>query len=134
MEYAAAISQDLGMAMEDSMEQFGDAIANRQKLLNIGNVSQSRMNQQVQMTIKSQMAYATALGVSTEELRAFVDSLIQDNGLLTASLLQFSDTVRSDVVAGIETFASGMAAMGGKAGQDIAAAFLEAGSAGAIGK
>ena len=133
MEYAAAISQDLGMAMEDSMEQFGDAIANRQKLLNIGNVSQSRMNQQVQMTIKSQMAYATALGVSTEELRAFVDSLIQDNGLLTASLLQFSDTVRSDVVAGIETFASGMAAMGGKAGQDIAAAFLEAGSAGAIG-
>ena len=87
MEYAAAISQDLGMAMEDSMEQFGDAIANRQKLLNIGNVSQSRMNQQVQMTIKSQMAYATALGVSTEELRAFVDSLIQDNGLLTASLL-----------------------------------------------
>ena len=133
MEYAAAISQDLGMAMEDSMEQFGDAIANRQKLLNIGNVSQSRMNQQVQMTIKSQMAYSTALGVSTEELRAFVDSLIQDNGLLTASLLQFSDTVRSDVVAGIETFASGMAAMGGKAGQDIAAAFLEAGSAGAIG-
>lgn len=133
MEYAAAVSQDLGMAMEDSMEQFGDAIANRQKLLNIGNVSQSRMNSQVQMTIKSQMAYATALGVSTEELRAFVDSLIQDNGLLTASLLQFSDTVRSDVVAGIETFASGMAAMGGKAGQDIAAAFLEAGSAGAIG-
>ena len=75
---------------------------------------------------QSQMAYATALGVSTEELRAFVDSLIQDNGLLTASLLQFSDTVRSDVVAGIETFAHGMAAMGGKAGQDIAAAFLEA--------
>ena len=133
MRFAADTSEELGMSMEDSMEQFGDALSRRQSLLNVGNVSQTRLNQQVQKTVKGQMAYATALGISTEELQAFVESLVRDNGLLTASLLQFSDTVRSDVVAGIEIFASGLAATGGKAGQDIAAAFLEAGSAGAIG-
>lgn len=133
MKFAADTSEELGLSFEDSMEQFGDALARRQGLLNVGNVSQSRMNKQVQTTVKSQMAYATALGVSTDHLQQFVDSLIRDNGLLSASLLSFNDTIRSDVVAGIEVFASGMAAMGGKAGEDIAASFLEAGSAGAIG-
>ena len=133
MKFAADVSEDLGMSFEDSMETFGDALSRRQKLVNLGNVDQNRVNQTIRTTVKSQMAYATALGASTEELQAFVDSLVRDNGLLTASLLGMSDTMRNDVIAGVEVFASGMAAMGGKAGQDIAAAFLEAGSAGAIG-
>ena len=133
MKFAADVSEDLGMSFEDSMETFGDALARRQKIVNLGNVDQNRVNQTIRTTVKSQMAYATALGASTEELQAFVDSLVRDNGLLTASLLGMSDTVRNDVIAGVEVFASGMAAMGGKAGQDIASAFLEAGSAGAIG-
>lgn len=133
MKYAADVSENLGMSFEDSMESFGDTLSRRQSLINLGNVDQARVNQTVKTTIKTQTAYATALGASTEELAAFVDSLVKDNGLLTASLLGMSDTVKNDVVAGIEVFASGMAAMGGKAGQDIAAAFLEAGSAGAIG-
>lgn len=133
MKFAADVSEDLGMSFEDSMETFGDALARRQKIVNLGNVDQNRVNQTIRTTVKSQMAYATALGASTEELQAFVDSLVRDNGLLTASLLGMSDTMRNDVIAGVEVFASGMAAMGGKAGQDIASAFLEAGSAGAIG-
>ncbi len=133
MKNAADISEELGMSLEDSLGTFGDALNRRQQFMNIGNVSQSRMNSQIAKTTKMQMAYATAIGVSTEEMQAFVDSLVKDNGLLSSSLLNFSDTVRNDVVAGIEVFASGMAAMGGQAGQDIASAFLEAGSAGAIG-
>jgi len=133
MQFAADISEDLGLSFEDSMQQFGDALSRRQSLLNLGNVDQARLNKQTATTVKSQMAYAKALGVSTEELENFVDSLIRDNGLLSASILGMSDTMRSDVVAGIEVFASGLAAMGGKAGQDVAAAFLEAGSTGAIG-
>ena len=62
-----------------------------------------------------------------------MESLFDNTEALTASLIGFSDTVRSDVTAGIEVFASGLAGMGGKAGQDIAAAFLDAGSKGAIG-
>jgi hypothetical protein len=127
------VSEDLGMSFEDSMETFGNALSRRQSLINLGNVDQARVNQTVQTTVKMQTAYATALGASTEELQAFVDSLVRDNGLLTSSLLGMSDTVRNDVVAGIEVFASGMAAMGGKAGQDIASAFVEAGAAGAVG-
>ena len=133
MKFAADVSEDLGMSFEDSMETFGNALSRRQSLINLGNVDQARVNQTVRTTVKMQTAYATALGASTEELQAFVDSLVRDNGLLTSSLLGMSDTVRNDVVAGIEVFASGMAAMGGKAGQDIASAFVEAGAAGAVG-
>ena len=133
MKFAADVSENLGMSFEDSMETFGEALSRRQRLINLGNVDQNRVNQTIRTTVKAQMAYSTALGVSSEHLQVFVDSLIRDNGLLTASLLGMSDTVKNDVVAGIEVFASGMAAMGGKAGEDIAAAFLEAGSAGAIG-
>lgn len=133
MKFAADTSEELGLSFEDSMEQFGDALSRRQQLLNIGNIDQQRVNKQVQTTVKSQMAYATALGVSTVELQSFVDSLVRNNGMLSASLIGFSDTVRSDVIAGVEVFASGLAATGGKAGEDIAAAFLDAGTTGAIG-
>ena len=130
---AADISEELGMSLEESLGTFGDALNRRQQFMNVGNINQGRMNQQIAKTTKMQMAYATAIGVSTEEMQAFVDSLVKDNGLLSASLLRFDDAVRNDVVAGIEVFASGMAAMGGQAGQDIASAFLDAGTAGAIG-
>ena len=133
MKNAADISEELGMNLEDSLGAFGDALTRRQQFMNVGNINQGRMNQQIAKTTKMQMAYATAIGVSTEEMQAFVDSLVKDNGLLSASLLRFDDAVRNDVVAGIEVFASGMAAMGGQAGQDIASAFLDAGTAGAIG-
>ena len=133
MKNAADISEELGMSLEESLGTFGDALNRRQQFMNVGNINQGRMNQQIAKTTKMQMAYATAIGVSTEEMQAFVDSLVKDNGLLSASLLRFDDAVRNDVVAGIEVFASGMAAMGGQAGQDIASAFLDAGTAGAIG-
>ena len=133
MREAADISEELGLSLEDSLGTFGESLNRRQRFMDVGNVNQSRMNSQIAKTTKMQMAYATAIGVSTEEMAAFVESLFDNTEALTASLIGFSDTVRSDVTAGIEVFASGLAGMGGKAGQDIAAAFLDAGSKGAIG-
>ena len=133
MRFASDISEELGISLEDSMGVFSESLKSRQMLMNVGNADQGRMNKQIQKSTKMQMAYATAIGVSTEEMSAFVESLTRNNGLLTSSLLRFDDTLRGDVIAGIEVFASGLAGMGGQAGQDIASAFLEAGTAGAIG-
>ena len=133
MKFAADTSEELGMSFEESMDRFGDALTRRQKMLNLGNLDQGRLNKQVLRTTKAQQAYSTALGVGTEEMQNFVDGLLNNNGVLMSSMLRFSDTIRGDLVAGIEVFASGMAAMGGQAGQDIATAFTEAAATGSLG-
>ncbi|MDA9225111.1 hypothetical protein N9O93_00300 [bacterium] len=133
MKFAADTSEELGMSFEDSMDRFGDALTRRQKMMNLGNIDQGKLNQQINRTTKAQQAYSTALGVGTEEMQNFVDGLLNNNGVLMSSMLRFSDSVRGDLVAGIEVFASGMAAMGGQAGQDIATAFTEAAATGSIG-
>ena len=133
MKFAADTSEELGLSFEDSMGQFGEALQRRQRILNVGNIDQGRLNKQVQTTTRFQMAYATALGESTEEIQAFVDGLISNNGMLTASFLRFGDSVRSDLVGGIEVFASGLAALGGSGGQALAEAFTEQATMGAIG-
>jgi hypothetical protein len=133
MKFAADTSEELGLSFQDSMETFGDALKRRQQLLNLGNLDQGRLNKQLQTTTRFQQGFATALGVGTAEMQNFVDSLLDQNGLLMSSMLRFNDTVRSDLVAGIEVFASGLAAYGGKAGQQIATAFTDAAAAGSIG-
>lgn len=133
MKFAADTSEELGMSFSDSMETFAEALASRQRLLDLSGVNQTRLNTQIAKTTKIQTVYATALGESVDEIQAFVDGLLFNNGTLTASILRFSNTVRSDLVAGLEVFAGGLRAMGGKSGEDIAEAFLEAGAKGAIG-
>lgn len=133
MKFAADTSEELGMSFEDSMDRFGDALTRRQKMMNLGNIDQGKLNKQINRTTKAQQAYSTALGVGAEEMQNFVDGLLNNNGVLMSSMLRFSDSVRGDLVAGIEVFASGMAAMGGQAGQDIATAFTEAAATGSIG-
>ena len=133
MKFAADTSEELGLSFQDSMERFGDALKRRQQLLNLGNLDQGRLNKQLQTTTRFQQGFATALGVGTAEMQNFVDQLLDQNGLLMSSMLRFNDTVRSDLVAGIEVFASGLAAYGGVAGQQIATAFTDAAAAGSIG-
>ena len=133
MQFAADASEELGMSFDDSMETFGDALMRRQRSMDLGNVSQNALNKTVEGTIKAQRVYSQALGISSEELEAFVDSLTTNNGLLTSTLLTMNSGIRNQVMGGIEVFASGMAALGGQAGQGIAEAFTEAASAGAIG-
>ena len=133
MKFAADTSEELGMSFEDSMNTFGESLQRRQRLLNVGSVDQGRLNKQIQTTTRFQTAYATALGESTEEIQAFVDGLIANNGMLTASFFRFNNSVRSDLVAGVEVFASGLAALGGSGGQALAEAFTEQATMGAIG-
>ena len=133
MKFAADTSEELGMSFEDSMNTFGESLQRRQRLLNVGSVDQGRLNKQIQTTTRFQTAYATALGESTEEIQAFVDGLIANNGMLTASFFRFNNSVRSDLVAGVEVFASGLAALGGQGGQALAEAFTEQATMGAIG-
>ena len=90
-------------------------------------------NKTVEGTVKAQRVYSQALGISSYELEAFVDRLVTNNGLLTSTLITMNSGIRNQVMGGIEVFASGMAALGGQAGQGIAEAFTDAASAGAIG-
>ena len=133
MRTAADASDELGVSIENSMERFGRALAARQTLLDLGNLDQIRLNQQIENSVRIQQAYSRALGVSSEVLQEFANNLITDNGMLAASLLRFNDTLRSDVISGIESFAITMRGLGGKAGGDIAEAFVEAASLGAMG-
>jgi len=133
MKFASDVSEELGMSFEDSMDKFGDALSRRQNSMNLQNVGQGALNRTIQTTIKSQRTYSMALGISSEHLEAFVDSLTRNNGLLNSTLLGMNDSIRNDVMGGIEVFASGMAGLGGQAGEGIAQAFTEAASAGAIG-
>ena len=133
MKFAADTSEELGMSFSDSIETFAEALSTRQRFLDLGGVNQTRLNSQIAKTTKIQTVYATALGESVDEIQKFVDDLLYNNGTLTASILRFSNTVRSDLVAGLEVFAGGLKAMGGKSGENIADAFVEAGAKGAIG-
>ena len=133
MDFASDVSEELGMSFSDSMEMFGEALERRQKSLNVQNVGQGALNRTIQTTIKSQRTYSMALGVSTEAIQSFVSGLTRNNGLLNSALLTMSDSIRNDVIGGIEVFASGMAGLGGQAGEDIATAMTEAAAAGSIG-
>ena len=133
MDFASDVSEELGMSFTDSMEMFGEALSKRQASMNLQNVGQGALNRTISTTIKSQRTYSMALGISTDHLQAFVDSLVRNNGLLNSTLLGMNDGIRNEVMGGIEVFASGMAGLGGSAGEGIAAAFTEAASAGAIG-
>ena len=133
MQYAADMSEELGMSFEDSMDTFSEGLQRRQNVMDLSNVSQGALNRTIRGTITAQRVYSQALGVSSEELETFVNSLTQNNGLLTSTLLTMNSGIRNQVMGGIEVFASGMAALGGQAGQGIATAFTDAAAAGAIG-
>ena len=133
MKFAADTSEELGMGFEESMNMFSRGMQTRQAVMDLGNVSQRQLTSTIQTTIKSQRTYSMALGVSTDTLQQFTDQLLSSNGTLTATLLNFNGNMRNQVLGGMEVFASGLRGLGGEAGGDIAAAFTDAASAGAIG-
>ena len=133
MKFAADTSEELGMSFDDAMNQFADGMSRRQSVMDLSNVSQKSLTSTIQGTVTAQRVYSQALGVSSTHLEEFVDNLIRSSGALTASLLTMNNGIRNQVVGGIEVFASGLAALGGQAGQGIAEAFTEAASKGAIG-
>ena len=127
---------DLGMSLQDTIGMFGDELALRTQLLNIGalDINQRRqMASDIGNLSRQQLAYSKALGISTTVQREFVESVLGNNQMFMASTLRFSDSMNSRVLPEIQSFLSGMRAMGGDAGGELSAAILEAASMGAIG-
>jgi hypothetical protein len=123
----------LGMSLDESANRLGRELSKRQQMGALDASQRDVQIKQITTTLKRQQAYATALGVSTEELQAFTDSLLTRTPALTASLNRLSADLRGKVIAGITDFGTAMRAMGGTEGGAIAEAFTEAAAMGGIG-
>jgi hypothetical protein len=127
---------DLGMSLEDSIEFLGDELTLRTQLLNLGALDikqRGRMSADIVQLGKDQLAFSKALGVSTSIQREFSQSVIGNNQMLMANMIRTSSESRAQLFTGLQGFLSGMRAMGGEVGGEIAEAVLEAASMGAIG-
>ena len=128
--------QDLGLALGDATELALDELSMRTKLMNLGSLDENQRKvaiNRIQEVNRNQLQYSKALGVSTDVMRDFADQVLGGNEMLMASLITTSDTTRAETIAGLQDFVSGLRAMGGEAGGEIAAAVVEAASMGAVG-
>mgnify|MGYP006076147855 FL=1 len=127
---------DLGTGLEELNDIIIEELNTRARLTNVTSLSakqQDRMNKNIAKTTQKQVEYAQALGVSTDTIRTFVQTLIDDNGYFTASLLTMNKDAQESVITGTTMFASVLRASAGEVGGEIAAAVLEAAQGGAIG-
>lgn len=124
---------NLGMSLEESAERYGEELDTRARLGILNGVSSTQIAKETQQTMKTQQKFAQALGVSTDELRAFTNSLVTDTNILSGSLLRFNKSTQSQMVAGLKEFGTIMAGMGGEEGKGIAQAMVEASAGGALG-
>jgi hypothetical protein len=123
----------LGMSLEESAERFAEELDTRARLGILEGVQSMQIQKETQQTMKTQQKFSQALGVSTDTLRAFANSLTVDTNILSGSLLRFNNSTQSAMVAGVKEFGTIMAGLGGKGGEDIAAAMTEAAAGGALG-
>ena len=136
LQSSSRYGQELGMTLNEVNEVAINELNLRSRLMNMTGLTvaqQNVMNKNIARTAKVQVEYSQALGVSTDTIRTFVQTLIEDNGYFSASLLRLGAEQRESTVAGVEQFASIMRATGGEVGGEIAAAVLEAAQGGAIG-
>lgn len=127
---------DLGMALDKSIERFGNELSVRQQLgaLNAQTrAGQMQQNKEITTTIKRQQSYSKALGISTDSLAEFSASLVTSAPVLTATLLRFSNDVRGSVTSALQDFGTAMMGMGGESGAQIATAMVDAAASGAMG-
>ena len=119
----------LGMSLNDTISLIGDELTLRTQLFSLAKLDQSQqkaMMQGVAVLSKEQLTYSKALGVSTETQREFTQQVLGNNQMLMASFLRMPTETQAGLTTGLESFLSGMRAMGGEAGGEIAAAVLEA--------
>jgi hypothetical protein len=124
---------DLGMSLERSAERMGAELQKRQLMGALDGVNQARLQKTITTSIKNQQKYSAALGVSTDELVAFTDSLLSQTPALTANLMRLNGDLRNQVIGGITDFGTAMRGLGGEEGGQIAAAMTEAAASGAMG-
>ena len=127
---------DLGMALDKSIERFGNELSVRQQIgaLDMRTVAgRQRQEKQITTTIKQQQSYSKALGISTDSLAEFSANLVTSAPVLTATLLRFSTDVRGSVTSALQDFGTAMMGMGGESGAQIATAMVDAAASGAMG-
>ena len=127
---------DLGMSLQDSTELLGAELKLRTQLLNLGaldGAARGQLTAGIRELARDQLNYSKALGVSTDMQREFVETVMQDNRMLMSNMVRISSESRATLTTGVQSFLSGMFAMGGEAGGEIGAAVLEAASMGAVG-
>lgn len=127
---------DLGLSLVDATTLIMDELTMRTKLVNLGaltELQQKRAVSRIAEVNKNQLEYSKALGVSTDVMRDFADTVLGGNKMLMASFITVPNVVRNELTAGLTDFVSGLRAMGGEAGGEIAAAVVEAASMGAVG-
>ena len=128
--------QDLGLALGDATDLALDELTMRSRLMNLGALDEQQRKvaiNRIQEVNRNQLKYSKALGVSTDVLRDFADQVLGGNEMLMASLITTTNVTRAETIAGLSDFVSGLRAMGGEAGGEIAAAVVEAASMGAVG-
>ena len=123
----------LGMSLEHSAERMGAELQKRQLMGALDGVNQARLQKTITTSIRNQQKYSAALGVSTDELVAFTDSLLSQTPALTANLMRLNRDLRNQVIGGITDFGTAMRGLGGEEGGQIAAAMTEAAASGALG-
>ena len=127
---------NLGTGLEELNDIIIEELNTRARLTNVTSLSAKQLERQtknIAETTQKQVEYAQALGVSTDTIRTFVQTLIDDNGYFTASLLTMNKDAQENVIKGTTLFASVLRASAGEVGGEIAAAVLEAAQGGAIG-
>ena len=124
---------DLGMTLEDSIDRMGAEMQKRQLMGALDGVNQQRLQKTITTSIRNQQKYSAALGVSTDELVNFTDSLLSNTPALTANLMRLNGDLRNQVIGGITDFGTAMRGLGGEEGGRIAEAMTEAAASGALG-
>ena len=124
---------DLGMSLEDSIGRMGEEMQKRQLMGALDGVNQQRLQKTITTSIRNQQKYSAALGVSTDELVSFTESLLSNTPALTANLMRLNGDLRNQVIGGITDFGTAMRGLGGEEGGAIAQAMTEAAASGAMG-
>ena len=128
--------QGLGLTLEDAIGLMGSELSMRTQLFNLGRLDNQQKGQMIKYQAqvnKNQLEYSKMLGVSTDEMRSFVDSVLANNQMLMANMIRLPAETSAQLTTGVADFLSAMRAAGGEAGGEIGAAVLEAASMGAIG-
>jgi len=128
--------QDLGLTLEDATNLLGSELSMRTQLFNLGRLDSQQKGQMIKYQAqvnRNQLEYSKMLGVSTDEMRSFVDSVLANNQMLMANMIRLPAETSAQLTTGVSDFLSAMRAAGGEAGGEIGAAVLEAASMGAIG-
>jgi len=123
----------LGMSLDDSVERMGEELKKRQLMGALDGISQAKIAAQIETSIKQQQKYSSALGVSTDKLVEFADSIITQTPILASALLRLGPELRNEVITGVTDFGTAMRALGGEEGGKIAMAMTEAAAGGSLG-